>query len=100
LFRFFSDDLDYGLRLADAQTAAGKGKDALSTVEILRKLPAPASDDPRIELAEAAATESLSDFKRQVADGATATQKAIARGQGLVAARGRLLEGRGYWHLG
>src|SRR5437879_3519642 len=53
LFGFFPDNLDYGLRLASVQTFAGKGQNALVTVEALRKLPAPNSDDPRIDLEEA-----------------------------------------------
>ena len=53
LFRFFPDDLEYGLRLANAQSSAGAPKNALATIETLRKLPGP--PDPRIDLAEAGA---------------------------------------------
>jgi eukaryotic-like serine/threonine-protein kinase len=53
LFTLFPDDLDYGLRLADAQQLGAKSNDALATVAALRKLPAPASRDPRIDLEEA-----------------------------------------------
>ena len=49
LFGFFPDNLEYGLLLARAQTRGGKGKEALATVESLRKLPPPAGDDSRIE---------------------------------------------------
>ncbi|MBZ5598609.1 MAG: winged helix-turn-helix domain-containing protein [Acidobacteriia bacterium] len=52
LFDFFPDDIEYGLRLADAQTQAGKRNDALATIQLLRKLPAPARDDARIDFAE------------------------------------------------
>lgn len=52
LFDFFPDDIEYGLRLADAQTQAGKRNDALATVQLLRKLPPPARDDARIDFAE------------------------------------------------
>jgi len=52
LFDFFPDDIEYGLRLADAQTQAGQRNDALATIELLRKLPSPARDDARIDLAE------------------------------------------------
>src|SRR5262249_8037031 len=37
LFRFFPDNFDYGLRLADAQTSAGEAKDGLATIDTLRK---------------------------------------------------------------
>ena len=53
LFDFFPDDIEYGLHLADAQTQAGKRTDALATIQSLRKLPSPAKDDARIDLAEA-----------------------------------------------
>ena len=53
LFTLFPDSVDYGLQLASMQTLAGKGHDALATVDSLSKLPPPASDDPRIEIVEA-----------------------------------------------
>lgn len=100
LWDFFPDDLDYGLRLASAQTSAGRGNDALATVAALRKLPAPARDDARIDLAEAGAAESLSDYKRQQA----AAAKAVAKGQvqeaRLLVARARLTEGAALLDLG
>ncbi|MGB9433318.1 MAG: winged helix-turn-helix domain-containing protein, partial [Candidatus Acidiferrum sp.] len=52
LFDFFPDDIEYGLRLADAQTQGGKRDDALATIQSLRNLPSPARDDARIDLAE------------------------------------------------
>jgi DNA-binding winged helix-turn-helix (wHTH) protein/tetratricopeptide (TPR) repeat protein/TolB-like protein len=64
LWTFFPDDLEYGLRLADAQTSAGSGQAALATTAGLHNLPPPSPDDPRIDLAEARAADSLSDYKR------------------------------------
>lgn len=52
LFDFFPDDIEYGLRLADAQTKGGKGTDAIATFQSLRKLQPPARNDARIDLAE------------------------------------------------
>src|ERR1700733_6483637 len=49
LFTLFPDNVDYGLKLAAVQTRGGQGHDALATVESLRKLAPPASEDPRIE---------------------------------------------------
>jgi eukaryotic-like serine/threonine-protein kinase len=77
LFRLYPDSLDYGLRLANAQTSAGKGHDALSTLAILRKLPPPSSDDPDIDLAQAVAAESLGDFKQEL----EASNRAIREGE-------------------
>jgi len=100
LYGFFPDDLDYGLRLTSVQVAAGSGKDALATVDSLRKLPPPASEDPRIDLAEAAAAGALSDFTRQQAAAAKATSKATAQNARLILALARIAEGDGFLGLG
>ena len=54
LLGFYPDDLEYALRLAAVQTSAGRAQDARATIANMRKLPLPASADPRIDLAEAA----------------------------------------------
>jgi serine/threonine protein kinase/tetratricopeptide (TPR) repeat protein len=90
LFDFFPDNVDYGLRLAAAQTSASKGKDALATLERLRTLPPVLQDDPRIDLAEGRAAGSLSDFKRQLAASDRAAEKAVARGAPVLLAQARL----------
>ena len=66
LWAFFSDNVEYGLRLASAQTSGGMGKDALATVDTMRGLPAPQSADPRIDLAEAQAATTLADYAREL----------------------------------
>jgi DNA-binding winged helix-turn-helix (wHTH) protein/tetratricopeptide (TPR) repeat protein len=83
-------DLDCGLRLASAETRARKAKDALATVEALRKFPAPSRDDPRIDLAEAEAAESLEDYKQEQAAARKAAVKAEAQGSGLLLARAQV----------
>ena len=93
LWEFFPDNVDYGLNLASVQTSAGSGKEAMGTVERLRKMPAPARDDPRIDIAAAEAAQSMSDFKHQQQFAAAATVKGQARAAGLMAAQGKLLEG-------
>jgi tetratricopeptide (TPR) repeat protein len=85
----FSDNLDYGLRLAAVQSHAGKAHDALSTVDVLRRLPLPASQDPRIDLAEAKAWDALEDFKHQQAPLVQAVEKAKMQGARLLVARAR-----------
>jgi DNA-binding winged helix-turn-helix (wHTH) protein/tetratricopeptide (TPR) repeat protein len=52
LFELFPDNVEYGLQLATEQTAAGHRSQALETIAQLRRLPPPASDDPRLDLAE------------------------------------------------
>ncbi len=53
LFTQFPDNLDYGLRLADEQRWVNPA-DALRTLEALRHLPLPSSDDPRIDISRPA----------------------------------------------
>jgi eukaryotic-like serine/threonine-protein kinase len=87
LFTLFPDNLDYGLKLAAVQVRGGKGHDALATVESLRKTARPASEDPRIELAEAAAWDASGDFKHQEQPLARAVENARAQGSRLILAR-------------
>jgi serine/threonine protein kinase/tetratricopeptide (TPR) repeat protein len=89
LFRFFPDNLEYGLLLARAQILGGKGKDALATVESLRRLPTPANGDPRVELAASDAWRSMGDFKQGQASAARAAEEARAKNEKLLLARAR-----------
>ena len=89
LFALFPDNLDYGLRLAAAQSRGSKGHDALTTVEALRKLAAPAAEDPRIDLQEATAWNELGDFKHQEQPLARAADRARAMGSRLILANAR-----------
>ena len=100
LWNLFPDNLDYALRLAAAQTNSGKGQEALKTVAAMRKLPSPASDDPRIDHAEAAAAESLGDFKRQQSAASAAAEKAAQRGARFLMAAALYSEGWALQNLG
>jgi tetratricopeptide (TPR) repeat protein len=86
------DDIESGLRLAASQTSAGKANDSLATLQALRNLPSPIKDDPRIDLAEATAAESVSDFKRETTVAQRAAATATAEGARLLVARARLIE--------
>jgi tetratricopeptide (TPR) repeat protein/TolB-like protein len=97
LFGFYPDDLEYGLRLAAAQAAAGDGAKARETVVALRRL---AGDDPRVDLAEASASESLSDFKGQLAAATLAAQRGEQRGARLLVARAQLEQATAFSLLG
>jgi len=55
LFQLFPDNVDYGLRFANAQIKAGNSKKALGVLAQLRSLPPPSSYDPRIDLTESVA---------------------------------------------
>jgi tetratricopeptide (TPR) repeat protein/TolB-like protein/tRNA A-37 threonylcarbamoyl transferase component Bud32 len=100
LWGFFPDNLEYGLRLAAVELAAGSRKDSLATAESLRKLPTPASEDARIDLALARAAGSLSDYKREQAAAESASRKADAAGARLLAAEARLSRGDAAASLG
>ena len=100
LFQFFPDNLDYGILLANAETRAGKGKDAIATVESLHNLPPPAGDDARIDLAGADASRSLGDFKLVQSFAARAAEKAKASGARLVVARALYLRSSALENLG
>ena len=100
LFAGAPDNLDYGLYLASAQMQGSEGRDALQTVNTLRKLPAPEGDDPRIDMAEAEATNYISDFKRELVAAGIAAQKGEAQGARLLVAQARVAEGRSFRNLG
>ena len=94
------DDLDGGLRLASAETHARKGKEALATVEDLRKLPAPSREDSRIDLAEAEAAASLANYKQEQAAAGKAAQKAERKGSDLLVARAQVLQATAMFRQG
>jgi len=100
LWNFAPDNLDYGLRLAQAQTSGTLNKDAMATLELLRNLPAPASKDPRIDLAEIVAVHGQSEFKRELAAALRATEKGQKLGARLLVARAEMGQARAYYDLG
>jgi DNA-binding winged helix-turn-helix (wHTH) protein/tetratricopeptide (TPR) repeat protein len=89
LFDFFPDNLEYGLSLTKGEVAANKWKDALDTIDELRRLPVPLRDDPRIDLAENDAARSLGDTRRAEAALARAAEKAKSKGTSLLLAKAR-----------
>ncbi len=100
LSNVFSDNLDYGLALASAQTRAGKGKDALKTLEALPQSNVAAKDDPRIDLGTSEAASSLDDDKLRRDAGERAAAKAGRQGARLLAARADVQACRALANLG
>jgi tetratricopeptide (TPR) repeat protein/TolB-like protein len=100
LFNFLPDSLEYGLRLVVAERSGSRVKDALATLDALRTLPPPARDDPRIDLEEAYAAGSLTQFPRARDAAARAAAKSEALGARLLQARALLEEGWELWHSG
>jgi DNA-binding winged helix-turn-helix (wHTH) protein/tetratricopeptide (TPR) repeat protein len=87
LFDFFPDDIEYGLRLAEAQANAGKREAAAKTIQALRRLPAPARDDPRIDLTQELNEYGAGHYEQAEQSAAQAIAKAKARSSNLLAAR-------------
>lgn len=100
LWRFFSDNAEYGLRLASALTSSGGAKDALVVVGELRKLPAAQANDPRVDLAEAAAASALGDAPHELEVAERAARSAEARGARSLLARARMATGRSRYNQG
>ena len=99
LWGVFTDEPNYALELARVQTAAGKGKDALATLDELQRLPQMA-DDPRIDLARAFGAESLSDVKLQQSAAAAAAEKASRLGSRYLAAQAYWQQCSALLHIG
>jgi DNA-binding winged helix-turn-helix (wHTH) protein/tetratricopeptide (TPR) repeat protein/TolB-like protein len=93
-------NIDYGLRLAGAQTKAGKGRDALATLRTLRTLPQPERDDLRIDLEEAGADYALGNYEQEQAAADAAAHKAESLGGGFGLARARKAQGRALFYRG
>jgi len=100
LWRFFPDNVDYGIRLAAVQTAGGQAKDGLATVEEMRKASPASSPDPRIDLAESRAHLALGSFQPCVNAAQSAGRIGRADGARLVVAQARLAEGWCWERLG
>ena len=95
-FRFFPDDVDAGLALADAQTLGGQAKEALLTIAGIAKT----SDDIRLPLAEAKASMMIADWPRSKAAATRAIAVGEAGGAPQIAARARLRRGLALSKLG
>ena len=94
------DNVQYAMFLAAAQIHGGKAKDALATVDAARKLRATGTDDARLELVEAKASESLGDVKAQLAAAARAADKAKSLGSRQIEADAYIHEGNARWSMG
>ena len=100
LFALYPDNVEYGLGLARVETAASRPLMALETIRRLHQLSAPSGEDPRIDLAEAEAAASISDFRRQREAATKAVAKGRRDGAGLLEARAEIVEGEALRVLG
>ncbi len=90
LWTFYPENPEYALRAAEVLIRAGRGNDALKTIEMLRRQAGPISKDPRLDLKEAEAAESMSDFPKEKEAAGRAATTAQTRGA-------RLLEAEALW---
>jgi eukaryotic-like serine/threonine-protein kinase len=100
LFRFFPDNSEYGLLLANSLSSAGRGKDALDTLSTLQAANAQAKDDPRLDLAASTAAASLGDNKLRRDTAERAALKAEREGAKLLLAGARISQCRAMANLG
>ena len=100
LWTFYPDNLEYGLRLANSLSVAGRSAEAVATVAALRKLPLPLREDPRIDLA-AAQVARRQGHPEEVLKAATAAAEKVRKlGQTQTLAEALLLQGDALYTLG
>jgi eukaryotic-like serine/threonine-protein kinase len=90
LWTLYPENSEYAIRAAHVQIRAGNANEALKTIELLRKQPDSISNDPRLDLKEAEAAESLSDLSKEKQAALRAADSARAKGS-------RLLEAEALW---
>jgi eukaryotic-like serine/threonine-protein kinase len=100
LVKLCPDSVEYGTALASAQVSAGKPREALATIEALRRLPPPLSEDARIDLVNAAATSLAADFESSRRHAGLAVEKACNAGQWVLAASALISESFAVRNLG
>jgi tetratricopeptide (TPR) repeat protein len=100
LWRLYGDDPEHGLRLVHALLEADRARDADAALAELRALPAPARDDPRIDLYEARAADGLSEPRRQLAAAERAEARALVAGARSLVARALYEQGLARRKLG
>jgi hypothetical protein len=90
LATFYPDNLDYAVDLAGAQSAAGKGNEALVTLSRLRH--AGGEKNPRLDLAEAMAHGALSNYRAAAEAAGRAANEAHQNGQRWMMAKALLYQ--------
>jgi DNA-binding winged helix-turn-helix (wHTH) protein/tetratricopeptide (TPR) repeat protein len=100
LWMFYPDDVEYGLRLANSLSIAGRNAEARATVESLRRLPLPLREDPRVDLVAAQIARRLGDAAAELRASASAAEKGSRLGQNQVLGEALLLEGDALYVMG
>lgn len=100
LASLFPDNLEYSLRLAQAQISGERAREAITTLKRLRRSSPQADDDPRTDLAEVEANYSLSNNAGVISAAEGAVTKAKKIGARLLIARALIFECRALASLG
>jgi tetratricopeptide (TPR) repeat protein/TolB-like protein len=100
LWTFYPDNLEYGLRLANSLSVAGRSAEAAATVAALRKLPFPQRDDPQIDLAAAQVARRQGHPEEELWAATAAAAKVRKPGQTQTLAEALLLQGDALYTLG
>ncbi|HSE41722.1 MAG TPA: tetratricopeptide repeat protein [Acidobacteriota bacterium] len=103
LLVFYPDHFACSFRLAMVLTQSGRGQEAQTVLDALKRSGGEDAEDPRIDFAEALAADSLTDFTRKVDAAKRAASKLSSNGSSaarLMVARARMMEAAGYTDLG
>ncbi|HZI10407.1 MAG TPA: tetratricopeptide repeat protein, partial [Myxococcus sp.] len=100
LFEFFPDNLEYGIELANSQRGAGQHREALDTLDRLRRLPPPMGEDARIDYAAALATVDAGDYATARQHAGRAVARARQAGQTQMVAHALTYEAFALRNLG
>ncbi len=100
LWRFFPDNMEYGLSLAEMEYSAGRPAEALKTVNVLRALPVPEGQDPRIDLLELRGAQLGGDYPRAYQLASDAARKSDGAKARILLARARMYQGLNSDRLG
>jgi serine/threonine protein kinase/Flp pilus assembly protein TadD len=100
LYRRFPGNLEYGLGLANAQVAGEQAEGAATTLITLRRLPPPASEDPRIDILAAKLASSTGELDEQLRAANRAAEKGRAKGAPLLVARAQFFAASALRQLG
>jgi DNA-binding winged helix-turn-helix (wHTH) protein/tetratricopeptide (TPR) repeat protein/TolB-like protein len=92
LWTFYPDNLEYGLRLTNSLSIAGRNSEALAMVAALRQPPR-WREDPRIDLVAAQIYRRLDDPKTELKLATAAADKGSRLGEDPVVAEAMLLQG-------
>jgi DNA-binding winged helix-turn-helix (wHTH) protein/tetratricopeptide (TPR) repeat protein len=100
LWRVFPDTLEYGLKLAQIEYAAGRPAEALKVLNQLRSQPPPNGQDPRIDLFEAVGEQLAGNYQRAYDAASQAAAKAERSKARILLAQARVKQGLNTDRLG